>query len=265
MASGSPPTHAAGYPPQLVMPPTIGAVGMTTDFGLSLRDVGPPNFGFAFSSNAAGASLEMATNGADGVVGGIGGGGGIFLPGDPVPEGGWLVGAFPAVCWLVLALASGELATVVPIRTFAEGARILGSSAGGAVDPAEMRVGVSAVILVITSQVEDGPISCSWVGTEESSWEQRSSCGELVCELGLMTTNDVFGDCQRSVGSLVGDSDGFLLGQTDGFPVGASVGALVGKSEDRAYRLMPLRDLNLRTLPFDCFAFQKNKILIYEV
>ena len=99
----------------------------------------------------------MATERADGVVGGIGGGGGIFFPGDPAPAGGWLVGA------LVLALASGELATVVS-GTFAEGAGILGSSAGGAVDP----VGevVSVVILVVTSQGEDGPVSCSWVGTD---------------------------------------------------------------------------------------------------
>ena len=120
-------------------------------------------------SNAVGAGLEMATNRADGVRG-IGGGEGIFLPGDPVPAGGWLVGAFPAVCWLVLALASGELATVVP-GTFAEGAfgsiEILGSLAGGALDPLGERVGVSVVILVVTSQVEDGPVSCSW-GTEES-------------------------------------------------------------------------------------------------
>ena len=103
----------------------------------------------------------MATERADGVVGGIGGGGGIFFPGDPAPAGGWLVGA------LVLALASGELATVVSIGTFAEGAGILGSSAGGAVDPVGEVGVVSVVILVVTSQVEDGPVSCSW-GTEES-------------------------------------------------------------------------------------------------
>ena len=64
----------------------------------------------------------------------------------------------------------------------------------------------------------------------------------------------------------MGDSDGFLLGQTNGFPVGASAGALVGKSEDRTYGpMLLLRDLSLRTLPFDCFAFQKNEILIYEI
>ena len=118
---------------------------------------------FFGKSNAGGAGLEMATERADGVVGGIGGGGGIFLPGsgDPVPAGGWLVGA------LVLALASGELATLVSIGTFAEGAfgsiEILGSLAGGALDPLGERVGVSVVILVVTSQVEDGPVSCSWV------------------------------------------------------------------------------------------------------
>ena len=80
---------------------------------------------------------------------------------------------------LVLALASGELATVVP-GTFAEGAfgsiEILGSLAGGALDPLEgslaegaldpVVTGVSVVILVVTSQVEDGPVSYSW-GTEE--------------------------------------------------------------------------------------------------
>ena len=69
-----------------------------------------PDFGLR--SNAGGASLEMATNGADGVVGGIGGGGGIFFPGDPV-AGDWSVGA-------LLDLTSGEL-------TFAKGA--LGSFA----------------------------------------------------------------------------------------------------------------------------------------
>ena len=100
----------------------------------------------------------MATERADGVVGGIGGGGGIFFPGDPAPAGGWLVGA-------LLALASGELATVVP-GTFAEGAGILGSSAGGAVDPVGEVDVVSVVILVVTSQVEDGPISYSWEGTD---------------------------------------------------------------------------------------------------
>ena len=64
----------------------------------------------------------------------------------------------------------------------------------------------------------------------------------------------------------MGDSDGFLLGQTDGFPVGTSAGALVGKSEDQTCGpMLLLRDLSLRTLLFDCFAFQKNKILIYEV
>ena len=129
----------------------IGAIGTTTDFS---------SFELA-RSNAGGAGLEMATERADGVVGGIGGGGGIFFPGDPAPAGGWLVGA------LVLALASGELATWVP-GTFAEGA--LGSldpvvgSLAGALDP----VGevLSVVILVVTSQVEDGPISYSWEGTD---------------------------------------------------------------------------------------------------
>ena len=137
----------------------IGETGTTTDFGDS--DVGPRDFGLA-RSNAGGAGLEMATERADGVVGGIGGGGGIFFPGDPAPAGGWLVGA------LVLALASGELATVVP-GTFAEGA--MGSldpvgSLAGALDPVEVEVGVSVVILVVTSQVEDGPASYSW-GTDE--------------------------------------------------------------------------------------------------
>ena len=136
----------------------MGATGMTTDFG----DSDFSDFGLA-KSNAAGAFLEMATERANGVVGGIGGGGGIFLPGsgDPVPAGGWLVGA------LVLALASGELATWVP-GTFAEGA--LGSldpvvgSLAGALDPAGEVL--SVVILVVTSQVEDGPISYSWEGTD---------------------------------------------------------------------------------------------------
>ena len=140
----------------------IGETGTTTDFGDS--DVGPRDFGLA-RSNAGGAGLEMATERADGVVGGIGGGGGIFFPGDPAPAGGWLVGA-------LLALASGELATVVP-GTFAEGA--LGSGTRGASDPAEGSLAegasdpvgevVSVVILVVTSQVEDGPVSFSW-GTE---------------------------------------------------------------------------------------------------
>ena len=80
MAFGSPPTHATGYPPQLVMPPIMGATGSMTDFGESdFPDFGP-------RSNAGGAGLEMATERADGVVGGISGGGGIFLPGDPVPD-----------------------------------------------------------------------------------------------------------------------------------------------------------------------------------
>ena len=79
----------------------IRATGITADFG----DSDFATFGLA-TLNAAGAGLEMATNGADGVVGGIGGGGGIFFPGDPVPfAGDWSVGA----------LASGEL-------MFAEGA-----------------------------------------------------------------------------------------------------------------------------------------------
>ena len=138
----------------------IGATGTTADFGIS--DFGP-SFGLA-RSNAGGAGLEMATERADGVVGGIGGGGGIFFPGDPAPAGGWLVGA------LVLALASGELATVVSIGTFAEGADALGSldpvgSLAGALDPIEVGV-VSVVILVVTSQVEDGPVSFSWEGTK---------------------------------------------------------------------------------------------------
>ena len=68
----------------------------------------------------------------------------------------------------MLALASGELATVVP-GTFAEGALglldpVVGSLAG-ALDPVEVGV-VSVVILVVTSQVEDGPVSFSWVSTD---------------------------------------------------------------------------------------------------
>ena len=75
-------------------------MGTATDFGLSVARVfDSPSFGLA-RLNAAGAGLEMATERADG-VGGIGGGGGIFFPGDPVPAEGWLVGE------LVLALASG--------------------------------------------------------------------------------------------------------------------------------------------------------------
>ena len=154
-----PPTHATGYPPQLVMPPTIGATGITTDFG----DLDFPDFGLP-RLNAAGAGLETATNRAVG-VGGIGGGGGIFFPGDPVPAGGWLVGAL--------------LSTVVPDTfaedgSFAEGASDRGLFSAldrglfSAVGPIGERVGVgvSVVILVVTSQVEDGPVSYSW-GTEE--------------------------------------------------------------------------------------------------
>ena len=143
----------------------MGATGTTTDFEKS--DFGDSDFGLrSFElarSNAGGAGLEMVTERAE-EVGGIGGGGGIFPPGVPAPAGGWLVGA------LVLALASGELATWVP-GTFAEGA--LGSldpvvvgSLAGALDPVGEVGVVSVVILVVTSQVEDGPISCSWEGTD---------------------------------------------------------------------------------------------------
>ena len=128
----------------------IGETGTTTDFGDS--DVGPRDFGLA-RSNAGGAGLEMATERADGVVGGIGVGGGIFFP----VAGDWLEGAL--------------LPMVVP-DTFVED----GSFAGGASDRGlfsaagpigeRVGVGVSVVILVVTSQVEDGPVSCSW-GTEE--------------------------------------------------------------------------------------------------
>ena len=145
-----------------MIPPIIGETGISADF----EDADFSSFELA-RSNAGGAGLEMATERADGVVGGIGGGGGIFFP----VTGDWLEGA------LVLALASGELATVVP-GTFAEGAfgsiEILGSLAGGALDPLEGSLAegaldlvgevVSVVILVVTSQVEDGPISYSWGG-----------------------------------------------------------------------------------------------------
>ena len=83
MAFGSPPTHATGYPPQLTIPPIIGATGgaeeAETDFEVA---------------NAGGAGLLMATDGADGVKG-IGGGGGIFLSGVPVSDS--VAGSFATV------------------------------------------------------------------------------------------------------------------------------------------------------------------------
>ena len=127
---------------------------MTTDFGdLDFSDFGLPNFGL--KSNANGAGLESATKRTEGRVR-FDEGGGIFLPGDPVSAEGWLAGE----------LASLKPLTLVP-GTFAED----GSFAGGALDPVGERVGVSVVIFVVTSQVEDGPVSCSW-GTEESCFKQ---------------------------------------------------------------------------------------------
>ena len=111
VAFGMPLTHATGHQPQLVILPIIGATGTTMDFGLS--NVRLLDFGLKLNANSAG--LEKATDRANGVRG-FGGGGGIFLPGDPVPVRGWLVGA------LLLALASGKLSTPDPDGMFAKGA-----------------------------------------------------------------------------------------------------------------------------------------------
>ena len=73
-ASGLPPTHAAGHPPQFVMPPTTGATGTTTDFGLFSK-LNAVNVVAPFRD------VAVAINGA---VGFGGDGGGIFLPDDPV-------------------------------------------------------------------------------------------------------------------------------------------------------------------------------------
>ena len=85
VALGLPLTHAAGHPPQLVMPPMMGATGTMMDFGLSVLKVKVD--GDAIRDSFRG----VATNGAVKVWGCFGGRG-VFLPGDSVPDFHRLVG-----------------------------------------------------------------------------------------------------------------------------------------------------------------------------